>query len=320
MTAHEGRSRAGDAPDTMAIWRAYCVTPPGITKRVKMGRREFTAVCAYHQIEQATRLWGPVGKGWGWDVAYEIVGSEPQALVVAHVEIWHSGDRAIRYPVTSAAKLYQIPRKRSVAGALTDEELEITIDSDAHKKALTDAITKGLSYLGFAADVFQGKFDDNKYVADRRREEQAAGNSNGNGNGNPPVSGNGGGNANGNVVTTPRQQAAMIARRMGIAPTEVIEALKRTYGVSRMEDLTPEDTEAFLKALRECATLHMRIQEHFGDRPATPVLKGWLKARADNENLLLVPLAQWRAWAAEIETGGPFAQTHAASSLVEEDE
>lgn len=299
--------------NNMRIWRAYCVTPPGITKRVKMGRREFTAVCAYHQIEQATRLWGPVGKGWGWDVTYEIVGSEPQALVVAHVDIWHSGDRAIRYPVTSAAKLYQTFGKRD-GGAPGDS----AIDSDAHKKALTDAITKGLSYLGFAADVFQGKFDDNKYVADRRREEQA--NSNPPVNSNPPANGNPPVNDNGDVVATPRQQAAMIARRMGIAPTEVIEALKRTYDVSRMEDLTPENTEAFLAALRECATLHMRIQEHFGDRPATPVLKGWLKARDDNANLLLVPLAQWRAWVAELETGGPFAQANAAGSLVEEDE
>lgn len=112
-------------------------------------------------------------------------------------------------------------------------------------------------------------------------------------------------------------EAVMIALRMGIAPAEVVEALKRTYGVSRMEDLTPELTEAFLAALRECATLHMRIQEHLGDRPATPVLKGWLKARDDSENLLLVPLAQWRAWVAEVEMGGPFAQANAAGSLVE---
>lgn len=38
-------------------------------------------------------------------------------------------------------------------------------DHDAPKKALTDAITKGLSYLGFCADVFLGEFDGNKYTA-----------------------------------------------------------------------------------------------------------------------------------------------------------
>jgi hypothetical protein len=38
------------------------------------------------------------------------------------------------------------------------------VDSDAAKKATTDALTKLLSHLGFNADVFLKKFDDNKYV------------------------------------------------------------------------------------------------------------------------------------------------------------
>ena len=38
------------------------------------------------------------------------------------------------------------------------------VDDDFAKKVATDALTKGLSKLGFNADVFLGKFDDNKYV------------------------------------------------------------------------------------------------------------------------------------------------------------
>jgi hypothetical protein len=45
-------------------------------------------------------------------------------------------------------------------------------DEDSVKKALTDAITKGLSYLGFNADVFLGKFDDNKYVQSLHDEKK----------------------------------------------------------------------------------------------------------------------------------------------------
>jgi hypothetical protein len=41
---------------------------------------------------------------------------------------------------------------------------------DAPKSALTDAITKGLSYLGFNADVFLGKFDGNKYDEGPQRQ------------------------------------------------------------------------------------------------------------------------------------------------------
>ena len=39
------------------------------------------------------------------------------------------------------------------------------VDDDFFKKVATDALTKGLSKLGFNADVFMGKFDDNKYVS-----------------------------------------------------------------------------------------------------------------------------------------------------------
>ena len=38
------------------------------------------------------------------------------------------------------------------------------VDDDCIKKVATDALTKGLSKLGFNADVFMGRFDDNKYV------------------------------------------------------------------------------------------------------------------------------------------------------------
>ena len=39
-----------------------------------------------------------------------------------------------------------------------------TLDDEAPKKALTDAMTKAFSHLGVSADVFLGLFDNNKYV------------------------------------------------------------------------------------------------------------------------------------------------------------
>ena len=46
-------------------------------------------------------------------------------------------------------------------------------DSDCFKKATTDGLTKALSYLGFNADIFLGKFEDSKYV-EQLKEEFAA--------------------------------------------------------------------------------------------------------------------------------------------------
>ena len=57
-------------------------------------------------------------------------------------------------------------------GARSTHKRNGSVDEDAAKSAVTDALTKCLSYLGFNADVFLGKYDDNKYVQNLRQEKQ----------------------------------------------------------------------------------------------------------------------------------------------------
>ena len=128
----------------MSLWDQVSETNPAFTKKVEYGKRKFTALDAYHQIMRATELWGPAGVGWGWDATFEVIGD----LCIAKLDIWHSGDRGNAFTTVGSAKVGN--------------------DGEAPKKALTDGITKGLSYLGFNADVFLGKFDDNKYVSEMR--------------------------------------------------------------------------------------------------------------------------------------------------------
>lgn len=135
----------------MRIWSAVCRTDPAHTKPVEFGRK-FTAIDAHYQIQEATRIFGPVGEGWGYDVG-ELVFAD--GLVIAPVTLWHgSRDK-------SFGPIY---------GSTTLRDIKGRIDRDAPKKATTDALTKGLSQLGFNADVFLGKFDDNKYVEQVRAE------------------------------------------------------------------------------------------------------------------------------------------------------
>ncbi len=47
------------------------------------------------------------------------------------------------------------------------------VDEEAWKKARTDATTKGLSMLGFNADVFLGLWDDSKYHQWREQQERS---------------------------------------------------------------------------------------------------------------------------------------------------
>lgn len=137
--------------DNMRIWDAVSKTDPANTKRVNQ-RGGFTAIGAHSQIMEATRQFGPIGIGWGYTASQPIVIGE---TVTVGVTIWH-GDRNNAYgPVWGGADLCDSRGKP---------------DSDAPKKAETDGLTKGLSQLGFNADVFLGRFDDNKYVEQMRQE------------------------------------------------------------------------------------------------------------------------------------------------------
>jgi len=137
--------------DNLRIWSAVDKTDPSATKKVNQ-RGGFTAIDAYSQIKEATRQFGPIGTGWGYDARL----IHEEGAVIAIVDLWYMDGKERRGPVTTfGCKKFSGER----------------LDEDAPKKAVTDGLTKALSYLGFNADVFLGKFDDNKYVQERVREE-----------------------------------------------------------------------------------------------------------------------------------------------------
>jgi hypothetical protein len=136
--------------DNLRIWSQVEKTNPSHTKKVNQ-RGGFTAISAAYQIKRATEVFGPIGEGWGYDAGIPIF---QDALVIVPVTLWH-GDRANVFgPMFGGAEWKNGTR----------------LDSDGPKKATTDALTKLLSQLGFNADVFMGRFDDSKYVAELERE------------------------------------------------------------------------------------------------------------------------------------------------------
>jgi hypothetical protein len=58
--------------DNMRIWEAVQKTDPAHTKKVEFGRK-FTSIDAFWQIQQATKLFGPVGEGWGYRVQHMVL-------------------------------------------------------------------------------------------------------------------------------------------------------------------------------------------------------------------------------------------------------
>lgn len=138
-------------PDNLALWNAVGKTNPAHTKHVNQ-RGGFTAISAHYQVMRATEQFGPVGKGWGYETGAPLF---HETLVFVPVTIWHGSRENTFGPLYGGAEW------RDRKGYL---------DSDALKKATTDGLTKALSQLGFNADVFLGRFDDNKYIQQMERE------------------------------------------------------------------------------------------------------------------------------------------------------
>lgn len=150
----------------LAIWDRVCKTDPAMTERVNFGAFKFTTIDAQYQVKQATEVFGPCGTGWGIrNQRFEMLTVDPTDahynLLCFTAELW-----------------YKLDGKEGVYEIAADIELfENTKNgwkrvSDPMKKVRTDALTKGLSWLGFGADVFMGKFDDHKYVQQLTKEMQ----------------------------------------------------------------------------------------------------------------------------------------------------
>jgi len=132
--------------DNMELWEQVCVTDPAITKRVNT-RGGFTAIDAQAQIKRATELWGPYGSAWGVrDCVYMFFPDEQEITLSA----------IFFYPNEAWGQ-------EGIFEIATD--MIYKPGNDSRKKLLTDLTTKALSKLGFNSDVFEGKFDDNKYIA-----------------------------------------------------------------------------------------------------------------------------------------------------------
>lgn len=144
----------------MKLWNQVCVTDKKWTKEVKIGARKYTTISAYKQIRRATELWGSFcGEGWG--VKNEKFESMPSNVALYTATLYYPGGEVC---IHSDTEIVHMSGKRKGQ-----------YNEDWTKKIATDALTKGLSKLGFSADIFQNEFNsgnanDNKYQYQERKQ------------------------------------------------------------------------------------------------------------------------------------------------------
>lgn len=144
------------------LWRLVEKTPPEQTKEITGKPYRGTSPKPYWLVQRATEVFGPCGIGWGFTILSDRVeqgGRDGDRVHIAHIRLWFMwGDK--RGEVEHVGQTMFSGTNKN--GLYTDE--------DAPKKSVTDALVKALSMVGFAGDIFMGRYDDSKYVNELRQE------------------------------------------------------------------------------------------------------------------------------------------------------
>lgn len=147
----------------LRIWNELKITDPAATSSFRRpGGFRGTAVKPTWIARRLTEVFGPVGIGWGVvydDPIFKEAGG--QILVYQGACVW--------YRDPESGEIGHSPK--TFGGdfvAKANKEGQLIPDDEAMKKAATDAWTKASSFLGVAADVHAGAFDNSKYVETAR--------------------------------------------------------------------------------------------------------------------------------------------------------
>lgn len=154
------------------LWDNLGRTDPKHTQQFKRGGGfKGTAIKPIWSFRRMTEEFGPCGEGWGvGEPTFQVVqGDNREVLVYCTTSIWYvfnpGEDRHVVYGVGGDKIVTHIRANEQYNRPERWEN-----DDEAFKKAYTDAITNALKLIGVGADVHMGMFEDNKYVADMRRE------------------------------------------------------------------------------------------------------------------------------------------------------
>lgn len=125
----------------LEIWNQLSTTPKEVQKTYFRGNKQLTAIDPTYRNKRLTELFGPAGFGWGFWVdeqwSEELCNNQ---YCFATVTLWRLGNSE-RQPIatyTGGTRVY--------AGEA----------DEAYKSAITDALTKCASVLGFGADIYDG--------------------------------------------------------------------------------------------------------------------------------------------------------------------
>lgn len=140
--------------NNLELWNKVEKTNPNYTKKANVKGNNITSIAPQFQIMNATEQFGVYGTTWGFknmNIDYSLM---DKGLVSFKATFYFPEGE---FETINSVSLYR-------DNAMTK------VDDNFAKKLETDTLTKALSKLGFNADIFLGKFDDVRYLADVTKE------------------------------------------------------------------------------------------------------------------------------------------------------
>lgn len=151
--------------DNLALWRSVEKTHPDYVKPITGKQYQGTSPSPHWLRMRLTETFGPAGIGWGTKVLrQDFIQSGDKMAHYLTLQLWYV-QGGVRGEVEAIGGT-------EIAG--TRQSGKAFIDEDGPKKSMTDAFVKAAAELGFCADIFLGRWDDSKYVRERKQEVAAA--------------------------------------------------------------------------------------------------------------------------------------------------
>jgi len=138
------------------LWNEVFTTDPKAVKPITGKQYHGNSPKPYWLIKRATEVFGPCGISWGVDVVNERFErlTETDVLHVALINVWYEYE----------GKKGNVQQMGQTKACYLANNGKMIIDEDAPKKSVTDGMVKCLSMIGFAGDIFSGRWDDSKYI------------------------------------------------------------------------------------------------------------------------------------------------------------
>ena len=144
----------------LELWQLVEKTDVTHTKKAQKGAYHFTSIAPMSQFKKATEVFGIQGIGWG---------IKPESEVFHEQTIGDSETVLLNYDAILFFKFngecgeIAVHATEKLAYKTQGAKGYLKIDDESRKKVVTNAKTKGLSELGFNADVFMGMFENHDY-------------------------------------------------------------------------------------------------------------------------------------------------------------